>query len=398
MVMHGAAKSAKIPGFPAPPSLLYPMSLFLPAAAQHVASPRHRRGLLPLLSACLVGLTGLCGVQPARAEAITGAGSSAAAPVYRIWGAEYAKEKGDSLSYEPVGSGAGMARIAKRDVDFGASDVMASAEDLKKNDLVMFPTVITGVVPVVNLPRIGPNALKLDGPLLARIFLGQVTQWDAPELKALNPELKLPSLAIKLVVRADGSGTTWHFADYMARVSPEWKQRRGVANHFDWPAGALAVKGSSAVSETLRATSGAIAYIDYNYVLDDGLAGVMLKNAEGQFVAPGVEGFREAVTHSTWYSNGDFSAPINNMRGQRTWPITMGTYIAVPRVAQQTERAERALQFVTWAYLHGDALARQAKFVPLPDKVQASAYREISKVTGAKGEMLGVKLIGRLLN
>ena len=328
------------------------------------------------------------------AEAITGAGSSAAAPVYRIWAAEYAKARGTTLDYAAVGSGAGMTRIYKHEVDFGASDVIASAADLKKNDLVMFPTVITGIVPIVNVGKVGPYQMHLSGDVLGRIFAGQVTQWDAPEIKALNPGLKLPAHPIHLVARADGSGTTYHFSDYLSRTSAAWKAKYGVASHFDWPAGTLAVKGSGEIAKAVRATEDSIGYIDYNYVLDDDLTGVAMKNADGQFVSANVEGFHQAVMHSTWYTAGDFSTEINDLPGAGTWPITMGTFVAVPRVALSGDRAERTLRFLTWAYLHGDALARQAKFVPLPERVQASAYREISRVTGPNGEALGAKAMG----
>ncbi|MFL6695951.1 MAG: phosphate ABC transporter substrate-binding protein PstS [Vitreoscilla sp.] len=332
------------------------------------------------------------------AESISGAGSSAAAPVYRIWAAEYAKARGTTLDYAPVGSGAGMVKINKHEVDFGASDVIASAADLKKNDLVMFPTVITGVVPVVNLPKVGPYQLRLTGDVLGRIFAGQITQWDAPEIKALNPALKLPNRPIHLVARADGSGTTYHFSDYLSRTSAAWKARYGVASHFDWPAGTLAVKGSGEIAKAVQATEDSISYIDYNYVVDAELTGVAMKNADGQFVPASVEGFHQAVMHSTWYSAGDFSTEINDLPGPGTWPITMGTYVAVPRVAAAGDRAERTLGFLTWAYLHGDSLARQAKFVPLPERVQASAYREISRVMGANGESLGAKAMGKFID
>lgn len=331
------------------------------------------------------------------AESITGAGSSAAAPVYKIWAAEYAKAKGTTLDYAPVGSGAGMTKIIRHEVDFGASDFIASAADLKKNDLVMFPTVITGVVPVVNLARVGAYQLHLTGDVLGRIFVGQITQWDAPEIKALNPGLKLPNRPIRLVARADGSGTTYHFSDYLTRTSAAWKAKYGVASHFDWPAGTLAVKGSGEIAKTVQATEDSIGYIDYNYVVDDDLAGVAMRNADGQFVSASVEGFHQAVMHSTWYSVGDFSTEINDLPGSGTWPITMGTYIAVPRVAVSGDRAERTLRFLTWAYLHGDSLARQAKFVPLPERVQASAYREIARVMSASGELLGAKTMGTLV-
>ena len=331
------------------------------------------------------------------AESISGAGSSAAAPVYKIWAAEYAKVKGATLDYAPVGSGAGMTKIYRHEVDFGASDVIASAADLKKNDLVMFPTVITGVVPVINVGKIGPSQMRLTGDVLGRIFAGQITQWDAPEIKALNPGLKLPAHAIHVVARADGSGTTYHFSDYLSRTSPGWKARYGVASHFDWPAGTLAVKGSGEIAKAVLATEDSISYIDYNYVVDQDLVGVAVKNADGQYVVATVDAFHQAVMHSTWYSTGDFSTEINDLPGSGTWPITMGTYVAVPRIAVADDRAERTLRFLTWAYLHGDSLARQAKFVPLPERVQASAYREISRVLGASGESLGAKTMGTLM-
>jgi phosphate transport system substrate-binding protein len=350
------------------------------------------------LALALAGAALAHAAHAAPVDPITGAGSSAAAPVYRIWGSEYAKARGATLDYAPVGSGAGMAKINRHEVDFGASDVIASAADLKKNDLVMFPTVITGVVPVVNLGKIGPNQLRLTGDVLGRIFTGQVTQWDAPEIKALNPGLKLPSHAIRVVARADGSGTTYHFSDYLSRTSPAWKAKYGVASHFDWPAGTLAVKGSGEVARTVQATEDSIGYIDFNYVLDNDLAGVSVKNAEGQWMTASVDGFHQAVMHSTWYTSGDFSTELNDLGGPNTWPITMGTYVAVPRVAAAGDRAERTLRFLTWAYLHGDALARQAKFVPLPERVQASAYREISRVMGVHGESLGAKTMGQLVD
>jgi len=354
--------------------------------------------LRTLLTLALVGAALAGAAHAAPSESITGAGSSAAAPVYKIWGSEYAKARGATLEYAPVGSGAGMAKISKHEVDFGASDVIASAADLKKNDFVMFSTVITGVVPIVNIAKIGPNQLRLTGDLLGRIFAGQVTQWDAPEIKALNPGLKLPGHAIRVVARADGSGTSYHFSDYLSRTSPAWKARYGVANHFDWPAGTLAVKGSGEVAKTVQATEDSIGYIDFNYVLDNDLTGVSVKNADGQWVVASVEGFHQAVMHSTWYTAGDFSTELNDLTGPGTWPITMGTYVAVPRIAAAGDRAERTLRFLTWAYLHGDSLARQAKFVPLPQRVQASAYREISRVMGTHGESLGAKTMGQLVD
>ncbi|CAN5324831.1 phosphate ABC transporter substrate-binding protein PstS [soil metagenome] len=325
-----------------------------------------------------------------------GAGSSAAAPVYAIWATEYLAVHGGAITYDPIGSGAGMTKIKAREVDFGASDIVASAADQSKSDIVMFPTVITGVVPVVNIAGVSNNALRLTGDVLGRIFLGQITQWDSPEIRALNPGLLLPARRIRLVTRADGSGTTYHFSDYLSRTSPAWKQAMGVKNAFEWPAGTLAVKGSGDIAKTVSATADSISYIDYNYVIDRNLTGVSMKNAAGLFVTATVESFRQAVLHSQWYTTGDFTAEINNLPGDSTWPITMGTYIAVPRQARAGDKTEQALQFVTWAYLNGDALARQAKFVPLPDRVQARAYKEIARVTDENGVSLWSKMMGTL--
>jgi phosphate transport system substrate-binding protein len=335
----------------------------------------------------------------ADSPALSGAGSSAAAPVYKVWSQQYAKTPGgEPLSYAPVGSGAGMAKIRSREVDFGGSDVIATKQELDRDGLVMFPTAVTGIVPVINLPRTAPGSLRLSGDVLAGIFLGTITQWDAAPIRALNPGVALPSQAIRRVVRSDASGSTYHFTDYLSRVSPEWKQRHGVASKVEFGADALAVKGSAEVSKAVRATPGAIGYIDYNDVLDDGLTGVLLRNANGQFVAASPEGFRDAVSHSAWFATGDFGVGLNDLAGAKSWPITMGTFMVMPRVARENARTERTLRFIAWSYLHGDALARDAKFVPLPSKVQASAYREISRITGARGEPLGMKVLGSLVN
>lgn len=341
----------------------------------------------------LLGLGLALASLAAPADTITGAGSFASGPIYKTWAAEFAKSSGHQLVYQAIGSNAALAKMVKREVDFGSSDVMASPDELKANDLVMVPTALTGVVPVVNLPHVSTNTLKLAGELLARIYLGQVTQWDAPELRALNPDLKLPALPIKLVVRSDFAGANYYLSDYLSQVSPEWKNRKGVAAKIDWPAGSLSVTNTSAVSETVRNTPGAIGWIDFNNAQDDGLAMAMLRNAEGQFLAASPESFREAAVRSAWFSAGDFSTSLANRAGPRSWPVTMGTYIAVPRVAQKKESAELTLRFITWGYLHGDALAKQARFVPLPAKVQASAFREIAKVVGPKGEALGVSVV-----
>ncbi|MBS1227656.1 MAG: pstS [Proteobacteria bacterium] len=352
----------------------------------------NRRSLL-IGAGLLLLLADLAGAD----QELHGAGSSAAAPVYKAWAQEYRKGGGRSIAYDPVGSGAGMTQIRQRQVDFGASDVISPKEELAKDGLVMFPTVISGVVPVVNLPKLSAP-LKLSGEVLAHIFMGEITQWNAAEIVILNPGLNLPNLPIRVVCRSDGSGTTYNFSDYLSKVSPAWKARFGVASKHRWPPAFITAKGSSEVSAAVRTTSGAIGYIDYNYVLEDGLIGVQVRNSAGYFVAASSEGFRKAVLQSRWFSSGDFSETLTDMAGEKSWPITMGTYVAVPRVARDAARAMQTLRFFVWAYANGDVLATQAKFIPLPEKVQAKAFREIYSVLGSQGELIGAEALSGLIN
>mgnify|MGYP000193266853 CR=1 FL=1 len=233
--------------------------------------------------------------------------------------------------------------------------------------------------------------------MLARIFLGEITVWNAAEIAALNPGLALPKDPIRVVCRSDVSGTTHHLADYLSKVSPAWKARFGVASKHPWPEGFIAVKGSGEVSKTVRATPGAIGYIDYAYVAQDSLTPVQLRSAAGRYLSASPESFRNAVVSSRWFTHGDFSESLTQMPGDGAWPITMGTYVALPKVAGDPARTTRALRFFVWAYGRGDALARQAKFVPLPEKVQASAFRELSSVVGKNGEPIGMSAVSVLV-
>ena len=326
----------------------------------------------------------------ARAE-VRGAGSTAAAPVYRVWSAGYAASSGITLNYDAVGSGEGIKRIRAGSVDFGASDVPLSSADAAKAGLVCVPSVVTGAVPFINVPGVARGQLKLTGEALAHIFLGKIDSWDAPELRALNPGVALPTLKVRLVVRADGSGTTYHFTDYLSAVSADWKSTYGTKSTIAWPADTIGAKGSGDVVKAVQATPGAIGYVDYNYILDNDLNAVQLRNASGHFVSPQVSGFREAVVQSAWNRKGEFTAPLVNLPGAETWPITMGTFIVVPAVSQSGPRTLAALKFLTWGYFHGDELAAKAKFVPLPERVQAIAYRELARITDASGAAIGLQ-------
>jgi len=328
-----------------------------------------------------------------NAQTITGAGSSAAAPIYQRWAQAYQKATGVGLAYEPIGSSAGLKQIRARETHFGASDISPSEAELAKDGLVIFPVAITGISPVVNLPKLGDGQLRLTGDVLARIFLGEISQWNAPEIVKLNPGYTLPDAPIKVVVRADGSGTTYNFADYLAKLNPTWKSKYGVKTGFDWPASFLAVKGSDGVVKAVKETAGAIGYVDYGYVKDNMLVSVQLKNLEGEFTKPSVIAFRSAVNGSEWVSKGLFTGTLTNQAGKGSWPIAMGTFVVLPKVADQPDQALRVLKFFVWAFVNGDALVQANNFVRLPDRVQASAFKAISSVKDKTGNAIGMTLM-----
>lgn len=339
----------------------------------------------------LVALSFASGVAPA--QTIRGAGSSAAAEIYRAWAAEYGKTRqGLDFGYDAVGSSNGIKRIRARETDFGASDVAPPQEELKAAGLLVFPIAITGIVPVVNLPKVPQGEVKLTGELLARIFLGEIRRWDAAEIAQVNPGLALPKLPITVVVRGDGSGSTYNFADYLSKVSPAWRERMGVKTSLTWPQGMVAVKGSRAVAEAVLKTPGAIAYIDFDYVDDHNLSAVQLPDAKQNYVKPSAAGFRIALAGSEWTSKGNFTAALTGLNAPGAWPITMGTFVLVPQVADDATRMQETLRFFTWAFSRGDAVVQKHNFVRLPDRVQALAFKVIASVKDKSGRAIGLML------
>ncbi len=330
----------------------------------------------------------------AAADTFTGAGSSAAAPIYRSWGAAYEKATGSRLAYESAGSSAGMRKIKAREVGYGATDVAPPPAELDKDGLAVFPIAITGIAPVVNLPRLAEGQLRLSGPVLARIFMGQIGHWNAPEIAQLNPGLALPALPIKVVVRSDGSGTTYNYTDYLAKVHPDWQGRYGVKSSIAWPEGFIAAKGSEGVSKAVRETVGGIAYVDFGYVREHGLNPVQMQNQAGEFLSPSSEGFRAALSHSDWVSSGNFTSTLTDKPGRGSWPITMGTFAAVPRVTDKPQATLPALKFFAWSFLHGDELVQQNNFVRLPTRVQAAAFKVIASVKDQAGNPIGLQVSG----
>mgnify|MGYP002079385574 CR=1 FL=1 len=346
-----------------------------------------------LFSAALASLLAFAPFGATMAQAITGAGSSAAAPIYQSWAQAYQKATGVPLIYEPIGSSAGLKKVRARESSFGASDVSPADAELNKDGLLIFPVAITGIAPVVNLPKVGDGQLRLTGEVLGRIFLGELTQWNAPDIAKLNPGLALPDLPIKVVVRSDGSGTTYNFADYLSKTSAAWKSRQGVKSNFEWPSGFVAVKGSDGVVKSVKETPGSIGYVDFGYVKDNALAAVQLRNLEGEFVKPSLQAFRTALAGSDWSTKGTFTGTLTEQTGKGSWPITMGTFVVMPKVADQPDQALRALKFFVWAFVNGDALVQANNFVRLPDRVQASAFKAISSIKDKAGNPIGMALM-----
>ncbi|MBR0565506.1 phosphate ABC transporter substrate-binding protein PstS [Azoarcus sp. L1K30] len=342
-----------------------------------------------LLLNCVLILSVMLPTNAFPASVLAGAGSSAASLVYGSWAQAYADIGGTSIRYDPVGSSAGLARIKEGSVDFGASDVVPDDRQNPGATLVVFPTMVTGAVPVVNLPLPDQVAVRLDGAALADIFLGRIARWNAPRLAALNPGVSLPDLPILRVVRSDGSGTTHNFSDYLSKVSDEWRSRYGVASKFDWAGEVMRAKGSGEMARLVAATRGAIGYVDFSYVVDRGLRGVQLRNREGRFVGASAEAFAAALAASAWPATGEFSSSLTDMPGARSWPLTMGTFVLLERRSREPARARQVVDFFTWAFLHGDELVARGAFVRLPDRVQAKAYRALTSVVDVQGNPVG---------
>jgi len=316
---------------------------------------------------------------------VHGAGSTAAAAIYRGWAREYQKATGIAVPYDAIGSGAGVKKLIAHEVEWGATDVALPEADLKAHDFVLVPVGITGIVPVYNLPSLGDTALNLTGEVLKRIFQGEISAWNSQEIADLNPGVKLPDLAIKVLVRADGSGTSYNFCEYLAHFDAKWREQIGVKTQPNWPAGFATAKGSDGIVKGVQDTRGAISYVDFAYVRDGHLQYAVVKNREGEFPKPSAASFRSALNQSEWVSTGAFTTPLTNLAGKGVWPITMGTYVVLPRVVEKIEQGQQAMNFFTWGFLHGDAIVQENNFVRLPDRVQASAFRLLSGVVDKSG-------------
>lgn len=324
----------------------------------------------------------------ANAQDVTGAGATFPAPLYAKWASEYAKATGNKVNYQSVGSGAGIRQIDAKTVDFGASDMPLKDEDLAKKGQLQFPTVIGGVVPVVNIQGIAPGQLKLTGQLIADIYLGKITKWTDPAITALNPGVKLPDAAIAPVRRADGSGTTFIFTNYLSKVSPEWKDKVGEGTAVNWPAGAGG-KGNEGVAAFVGRLPNSIGYVEYAYVKQNKMTYALMKNKDGNFVPPSDTAFKAAAAGADWAKT--FYQILTEQPGKDAWPMSGATFILMYKNQDKPANAAAALKFFTWAYANGDKMADDLDYVPMPASVKTAIEKSWANIKDASGKPIAYK-------
>ena len=330
---------------------------------------------------------GSLGQALAQQEA-TGAGASFPAPLYSKWAADYNKATGVKINYQSVGSSAGIKQIDARTVDFGASDAPLKDDELAKKGLVQFPTVIGGIVPVVNIKGIAPGQLKLSGHVLGDIYLGKITKWNDPAIAALNPGVNLPDATIAPVRRADGSGTTFGFTNYLSKVNTEWKDKVGEGTAVNWPTGAGG-KGNEGVAAFVGRLPNSIGYVEYAYVKQNKLTYTQLQNKDGNFVSPDDDAFKAAAAGADWTKS--FYQILTNQPGKAAWPITSATFILMHKNQEKPAQAAASLKFFEWAYKSGDKTASDLDYVPMPEAVKNVIYQSWSQIKDASGKAIEIK-------
>ena len=322
------------------------------------------------------------------AQDVTGAGATFPAPLYAKWADAYNKAVGLKLNYQSVGSGAGLNQIRARTVDFGASDMPLKDDALAKDGLVQFPTVIGGVVPVVNIKGIAPGQIKLTGQVLGDIYLGKIAKWNDPALTALNPGVPLPDAAISVVRRADGSGTSFIFTNYLSKVNAEWLAKVGEGTAVNWPTGAGG-KGNEGVAAFVGRLPNSIGYVEYAYVKQNKMTYTLLKNKDGNFATPDDVNFKAAAAGADWSKT--FYQVLTEQPGKDAWPLTGATFIMMQKVQEKPASATSALKFFDWAFASGDKMAEELEYVALPDSVKALVRKQWSEIKDASGKPVAFK-------
>ena len=327
----------------------------------------------------LAGFALAAPLAPVSAAEISGAGATFPYPIYAKWADAYKKETGIGLNYQSIGSGGGIKQIKAKTVTFGASDAPLKGDDLEKTGLVQFPMVMGGIVPVVNLDGVKAGSLVLDGPTLAEIFMGRITNWNDAAIEKLNPSAKLPKQAIAIVHRSDGSGTTFNFSYYLADVSADWKDKVGVATSIQWPVG-IGAKGNEGVANNVANTKGSIGYVEYAYALQNKLTYTKMVNKAGKIVAPTSESFQAAAANADWKSKPGYGVILANQPGDKSWPMTAATWILVYKNPKDPAATAEALKFFAWSYAHGAKMAEQLDYVPMP----ANVAQDVEKTWSAE--------------
>jgi phosphate transport system substrate-binding protein len=304
----------------------------------------------------------------AYAVDITGAGATFPYPIYAKWAESYNVKTGVKMNYQSIGSGGGIKQITNKTVDFGASDKPLKPEELEKAGLIQFPTVVGGVVPVVNIPGVADGELRLSGEVLANIFLKKITKWNDAAIKSLNPSLALPDTGITVVHRSDGSGTTFVFANYLSKVSKEWNDKVGADTSIAWPTG-VGGKGNEGVASYAQRIKGSIGYVEFAYAKQNNLPAVAMQNREGEFVKPSIESFQSAAKYADWEKAPGFYEILTNEPGKTTWPIAGATFILMHKLQGNPANAAEVLKFFDWGYKNGGLMAKALDYVPMPESV-----------------------------
>lgn len=307
---------------------------------------------------------------------INGAGSTFAYPVYTKWAFEYVKATGDRVNYQGVGSGAGIQQVSQGVVAFGGSDMCLSKEELAKKNLIQFPSMIGGIVVVVNIPGIKDNQLKLSNAVIPKIFMGQIKFWNDPQIEKDNRGLKLPHIPIVIVHRADGSGTNWNVTYWLSQISRDWNEKVHYGLSVNWPTG-VGGKGNMGVASYVKQLKGSIGYVEYAFWLQNHLTSVELQNKESKWVTPTIAAFKEAATKANWQSSNGFCEVLANQNGTKTWPIVSGTFVLIPK--KSLPQYKQAADFFKWGFSHGDKAAESLGYIPLPHSTKVLIFKYLSE-------------------
>ena len=343
----------------------------------------------PIRLATLAAALSVAGFAAHAADEVTGAGSSFAAPIYSKWAEAYSKATGNKINYQSVGSGAGIKQIKAKTVDFGASDMPLKDEELAADGLIQFPTVTGGVVPVINVAGVKPGQLKLTGSVLADIYVGKITKWNDPEITALNAGVTLPDATISTVHRADGSGTSFIFTNYLSKVNADWKSKVGEGAAVNWPANGVGGKGNEGVAQYVQRLPNSIGYVEYAYAKQNKMDFVSMKNQAGSFVEPDDSTFKAAAAGADWSKT--YYQVLTDEPGKDAWPITGATFVLMHKAQDKPIQGAAVLKFFDWAYGNGDKAAAELDYVSLPDALKAQIRKQWADVKDTAGKSVALK-------